>query len=108
MEKFVKMCETLENLSKNEKILKWQKKGKLENSGKTCLKVTKSEKLWSKVERCEKSGVKWENLVKVWKVETFGNILKILKRQKVKIENCGKTWLKEKNLKNPVDSRKKL
>ena len=88
-------------------VKKWKniemaKKGKLENSGKTCLKVTKYEKLWSKVERCEKSGVKWENLVKVWKVETFGNIFKNIETaKKVKIENCGKTWLKEKNLKNP-------
>ena len=88
-------------------VKKWKntemaKKGKLENSGKTCLKVTKSEKLWSKVERCEKSGVKWENLVKVWKVETFGNIFKNIETaKKVKIENCGKTWFKGEKSEKP-------
>ena len=102
VEKFVKMCETLENLSKNEKILKWQKRENWKILEKTCLKVTKSEKLWSKVERCEKSGVKWENLVKVWKVETFGNIFKNIETaKKVKIENCGKTWFKGEKSEKP-------
>ena len=95
VEKFVKMCETLENLSKNEKIL--AKNGKLENSGKTWWKVTKSEKpggkwknvknlvesgkmwkTWWKVEKCEKPGRKWKNFVKVWKVEKFLTICETL------------------------------
>ena len=61
VEKFVKMCETLENLSKNEKILKRQKRenwkilekpgGKWQNlknlvqSGKMCKSLVKSGKI---------------------------------------------------------------
>ena len=58
-------CETLENLSKNEKILKRQKRenwkiGKWQNKNPGG-KWTKS----------EKPGGKWKNLAKVWKVEKF-------------------------------------
>ena len=66
-------------------------------------------KTWSKVEKCEKSGVKWENLVKVWKVETFGNILKNIETaKKVKMENCGKTWWKVEKSEKPGGQWKKF
>ena len=91
--KFVKICETLENLSKNEKILKWQK---IEN-WKILEKPGKMWKTWWTVEKiCKslKSGkicfVKRENLLKNEK---------ILKRQKretgklcKKLVKSGKIW----------------
>ena len=78
-------------------VKKWKnietaKNGKLENSGKTCWKVEKS----------EKPGGKWKNFVKVWKVEKFvkmcetGKSVKKWKNieisKKGKLENSGKTW----------------
>ena len=66
VEKFVKMCETLENLSKNEKILKWQKRENwkiLEKPGGK----------WQNLKNLVKSGKMW----KIWcKVGKFGKSLK--------------------------------
>ena len=53
VEKFVKMCETFENLSKNEKILKWQKRENWKILEKPVWKWQKSGKMF---------GRKWKNV----------------------------------------------
>ena len=55
VEKFVKMCETLENLSKNEKILKRQKMENWKILEKPVWKVDKIWKIWWKVGKFCKS-----------------------------------------------------
>ena len=66
VEKYVTMCEILENLSKNEKILKWQKR----KTGKFWKNLVESDKIWKTL---VESGKMW----KIWcKVGKFGQSLK--------------------------------
>ena len=107
VEKFVKMCETLENLSKNEKILKRQKMENwkiLEKPGGNW----KNLKNWCKVGKFGKS-LKSGKILNLWNfgksVKKWKNIEKAKNRQ---LENSGKTCWKWKNVKNLVESGKNI